>query len=225
MRTILIFLFPWLLYAGVPMLTEDPGVPAYGEFEINLATTVEKGSIHSVATPVIDVNYGLYPKLQFTFASEYIWEKKKHDLGSSELALKYLFYKTEQLSISISPHYMFSATNSLFKEESSFELMLPMSIKMTDNINLVTNMIYVKPQNEKKHFEFSSYLEYSKNDTSFYLEEYLEKQNALKDKVLINLGILHEFHKGLSFIGSVGGELQSSEKKVIFSYIGLQVTF
>ena len=221
----IILFIPFLLYAGPPMLTDDPDVPNCGEFEINLASELERRETNTLTIPIVDFNYGIFPKVQFTIESSYIWEKSQHDFGATEVALKYNFYSNDIVSLALYPHYIFYANDSLFKESNSWEIMLPISFKLSEKLSLVSSLSYIKPTKEQSHIEFGSYLEYENNRDSYYVEDYWEEEPQTKDRLLINLGYLHEFNDGLAFIGSVGYEVQSSQKRATLGYLGLQVSF
>ena len=224
LKKIILFL-PLLLYAGPPMLSDDPDVPDYGEFEINFASEFERGESRTLTIPIVDFNYGIFPNVQFTVESGYMWEGGQNDFGATEIALKYNFYCNDIFSIALYPHYIFYANDSLFKESNSWEMMLPMRFKLSENLSLVSNLTYLKPIGEQSHSEFGSYLEYEQESSSYYLEGYWEEELEAKDRLLVNLGYLHEFYEGLAFIGSVGYEVQSSQLRATFGYLGMQVSF
>ena len=221
----IILFIPFILYAGPPMLTDDPDVPNFGDIEINFASELERRETNTLSIPIVDFNYGIFPNVQFTVESGYIWEKSQHDFGAIEVAIKYNFYSNDVFSLALYPHYIFYANNSLFKESNSWEIMLPMSFKLSKKLTLVSSLTYIKPTKEQSHVEFGSYLEYEKSRDSYYVEGYWEEELQTKDRVLINLGYLHKFHDGLAFMGSVGYEVQSSQKMATLGYLGLQVSF
>ena len=224
LKKIILFV-PFLLCAGPPMLTDDPDVPNLGEVEINFSSELERRETSTLTLPIVDFNYGIFPKVQFTVESGYIWERGQHDFGATEVALKYNFYSNDIVSLALYPHYIFYANNSLFKESNSWEMMLPMSFKLSEKLSLATTLSYIKPIDEESHIEFGSYLEYANNADSYYVEGYWEEELQSKDTLLVNFGYLHEFYEGLSFVGSVGYEVQSSQKKATVGYFGLQVSF
>ena len=221
----IILLIPFLLCAGPPMLTDDPDVPNFGEVEINFSSQLEKRETDTFTMPIVDFNYGIFPNVQFTVEHGYMWEGGKNDFGATEIALKYNFYGNDVFSIALYPHYIFYANDSLFKESNSWEMMLPMRFKLSENLSLVSNLTYLKPIGEQSHSEFGSYLEYEQKSSSYYLEGYWEEELEAKDRLLVNLGYLHEFYEGLAFIGSVGYEVQSSQKRATVGYLGVQVSF
>ena len=224
LKKIILFV-PFLLCAGPPMLTDDPDVPNFGEVEINFSSQLEKRETDTLTMPIVDFNYGIFPKVQFTVESGYLWENSQHDFGETEIALKYNFYSNDIVSLALYPHYIFYANNSLFKESNSWEMMLPMSFKLSEKLSLVSSLTYIKPTKEQSHVEFGSYLEYENNADSYYVEGYWEEEAQSKDRLLVNLGYLHEFDEGLAFIGSVGYEVQSRQKRATLGYLGLQVSF
>ena len=59
--------------AGPPFLSNDPGTPGNGYWEINLAAaqTIERGSA-SYQLPQIDVNFGIGDRIQLTYQIPYV---------------------------------------------------------------------------------------------------------------------------------------------------------
>ena len=53
LKKIILFL-PLLFYAGPPMLSDDPDVPNYGEFEINFTSEFERGESTTLTVPIVD---------------------------------------------------------------------------------------------------------------------------------------------------------------------------
>ena len=83
---------------GPPMITDDPGTPGDGRWEINLAATGR----HSANTsdgefPLLDVNYGLGEHIQLKYEVPWIILHEegagtRSGLGNSLLGLKWRFY-------------------------------------------------------------------------------------------------------------------------------------
>src|ERR1700685_3082776 len=63
--------------AGPPYLTNDPGTPGNGNWEINIASmqTLERGSA-SYQLPQIDLNFGLGERVQLTYEIPYVIETR-----------------------------------------------------------------------------------------------------------------------------------------------------
>jgi hypothetical protein len=64
--------------AGPPMITDDPGTPGDGHWEINIATLSERGGdTATYLLPLLDINYGLGERVQLKF--EMPWELQRID--------------------------------------------------------------------------------------------------------------------------------------------------
>jgi len=59
--------------AGPPYITNDPGTPGNGNWEINLASmTTRSGGVTEWQIPQIDVNFGLGERIQLTYEIPYV---------------------------------------------------------------------------------------------------------------------------------------------------------
>src|SRR5271156_6721191 len=63
--------------AGPPYLTNDPGTPGNGNWEINIASmqTLERG-VDSYQVPQIDLNFGLGDRVQLTYEIPYVLQTR-----------------------------------------------------------------------------------------------------------------------------------------------------
>src|SRR5215213_6069594 len=54
--------------AGPPLITDDPGTPGDGRWEINLALTIEQTRAErALELPLLDINYGLGDHIQLKY--------------------------------------------------------------------------------------------------------------------------------------------------------------
>jgi hypothetical protein len=105
---------------GPPMITDDPGTPGNGRWEINIATTLERRPHEqSWGLPALDLNYGLGERIQLTLqSSSAVLKRSDHGpiggLGNVEAAVKWRFLDepTDGLSVSTFPRIIFSALQS-----------------------------------------------------------------------------------------------------------------
>ncbi len=57
-----------LAQGGPPLITDDPGTPGDGNWEINIAfTTKKRRTVRSYETPILDINYGLGDRIQLKY--------------------------------------------------------------------------------------------------------------------------------------------------------------
>src|ERR1700737_95350 len=105
---------------GPPMITDDPGTPGNGRFEINIATALARlPHEQSWGLPALDINYGLGDRIQLTIqTSLVILPRSDHGasggLGSTEAALKWRFLDedTNGFSVSTFPRVIFNVVQS-----------------------------------------------------------------------------------------------------------------
>ena len=216
------------VYAGPPMMTDDPFVPDKGVFEINIASHLQKGEKTFIAAPILDANYGLIKDVQITFATAYIHYDDECTLDAFELAIKWNFYTTNNFSIAINPKYLSYPDDSIFNEGDVYELSLPMSFSLLEELHLVLSPTLIYPIEGKDHIELSSYLQYTKQEQTFYAEiftESSEKYNTLFS--LVNFGYLWQFYENTAFMFSIGREIKAEgqEKEALIAYSGFQFVF
>ena len=105
---------------GPPMITDDPGTPGDGHWEINIATTLEqRPHEQSWGLPQLDLNYGLGERIQLTLQTSFdVLKRSDHGpiggWGNVEAALKWRFLdeETNGFSVSTFPRVVFSVLQS-----------------------------------------------------------------------------------------------------------------
>jgi len=113
-----------------PLLSNDPGTPGPGKWEVNLYTSWERSSIDNAwQIPLIDVNYGVGERWQLTATMPFVIGQEKgaairREFDGVEIGIKYRFVdnpgKTAS-NFSFFPKVFFS-----FVEEKSTKLSLPL---------------------------------------------------------------------------------------------------
>lgn len=92
--------FPRLAHGqgGPPLLTDDPGTPGNGHWEINVAATTLHGSgAHESELPLLDLNYGVGERVQLKYEVAYLvrdeeGEQTRRGVGNSLAGVKWRFY-------------------------------------------------------------------------------------------------------------------------------------
>jgi len=136
--TLAISAAPTLAQGGPPLITEDPGTPGAGNWEINIASVVEQTETEQVIkAPLLDINYGLGERIQLKYEIPWVFRdpdsaESVNGLGNSEVGVKYRFlnYDDDGLSMSVYPQYSFH--NPTSSDERGLvgdpELLLPMQV-------------------------------------------------------------------------------------------------
>ena len=104
---------------GPPMITDDPGTPGDGHWEINIAALTDfTAKARTDQLPLIDVNYGVGDRLQLKyevpFTMQHEFGDSRSGLGNSLLGVKWRFYDAgaEAWQISTYPQVQFNYPNA-----------------------------------------------------------------------------------------------------------------
>ena len=108
---------PLSAQGGPPLLTDDPGTPGPGRWEINMAFTVEREqSSWLLESPLLDLNYGWGERIQLKL--EVPWIVRNHDvqetqtaLGSSRMGVKWRFHGDEKSPVAVSIYPQLTVNN------------------------------------------------------------------------------------------------------------------
>jgi hypothetical protein len=111
---------PAAAQGGPPFITNDPGTPGDGNWEINIMAYSERHPASRIFNaPILDFNYGVGSRIQLTYEVPYLVEgtdggPTRAGLGKSLPGVKWRFYDSDekQLSISIFPQLEFNNPTS-----------------------------------------------------------------------------------------------------------------
>jgi hypothetical protein len=123
--------------AGPPLITNDPGTPGDGHWEINLAATGSRTTQQrDLAAPDIDINYGWGDDVQFSMhvpwnhrrAADQAWASAP---GPVELAIRWRFWDEDRhpVSLAIQPHWVSAGLPDAVRKElapNHHEFVLPL---------------------------------------------------------------------------------------------------
>ena len=109
---LILAVFPLLSTAqgGPPFITDDPGTPGDGNWEINVAFTTERHPDERIFnTPILDINYGLGPRIQLKYQVPYLvvgtnGSPTRSGLGKSLAGVKWRFFENEERGLEISTY-------------------------------------------------------------------------------------------------------------------------
>ena len=99
------------------MITDDPGTPGDGHWEINLAWTEQRTPGATLdGIPLLDANYGLGDRIQLNFQASYNdaragGEPAEDGLSDSQLAVKWRFYDAGEDTLQVSTYPRFTFVN------------------------------------------------------------------------------------------------------------------
>jgi len=86
--------FDAVAQGGPPMITDDPGTPGDGRWEVNVAaTTRHTGSGTQTELPLLDINYGVGERIQLKYELPWVWQdnadsRTQSGVGNSVIGVK-----------------------------------------------------------------------------------------------------------------------------------------
>ncbi len=130
---------PAAAQGGPPFITNDPGTPGDGNWEINIMAYSERHpALRIFNAPILDLNYGVGSRIQLTYEVPYLVEgtnggPTRTGLGKSLPGVKWRFYDSDEkkLSISIFPQLEFNNPTSSLQRglvDYNTRLYLPIEI-------------------------------------------------------------------------------------------------
>ena len=132
-----LFALTAMAQGGPPIVTDDPGTPGDGKWEINLAAIYARtyGGRHEIAVPDVDINYGwgehvqLKADIPWLFVDDDSIVGRKTGLGAGNFGVKWRFVDEDDAEINVSTYPQYtrniihsSARRSVSSENSSFFL-------------------------------------------------------------------------------------------------------
>jgi len=230
-----------LAQGGPPLLTDDPGTPGDGQWEINVAFTLEEVQGERLfEAPLLDLNYGYGDRIQLKFEIPWLildedGRPTKSGLGNSLFGVKWRFRDEDEdgVSISIYPQFEFNNPTSSDERglvEEGMELLLPVQLeKSLGPISMNGEVGYAIRENHEDEWvyglalgrEFSEGFELIGEIHGTALRDFAE--NELVFDIGTRLGMTSFLTlllaAGRSFRGAESGEPQ------FFTYVGLQFLF
>ncbi len=216
---------------GPPMITDDPGTPSKGKWEINTSFNSDISPVQQILeTPLLDINYGYDERTQLKIEFPYLLIKTDSNqfndrFGDISMGVKYRFFDNDILSLSIYPQFTVSTQKGGFNE-----YLLPVQVeKHFGKLVLGADAGYTYIKNDFDFFQSGILVGYKFSDkfeTMSELNFQIDRKTFKKLAGTINFGIRHEINKIFKFIASLGTGLASPNKnsKTRFrSFIGMQL--
>jgi hypothetical protein len=224
---------------GPPMITDDPGTPGDGKFEINLAITGERRANESVFdVPGIDINYGVGDRIQLTLqGGPVLLKRKEHGaiggLGGTEAAVKWRFVENQEtgLSMSMFPRVIFNLSRSAARRglaDDGTRFQIPIQIaKAFKNFDLDFECGPVASTVGPSEWLYGIVVSVDVAKATAFMAELhgSSRTNFTEDELAANFGVRQKLSEHCIFIGSLGHEVRSPEGRAWIGYAGVQLLF
>ena len=226
---------------GPPLITDDPGTPGDGKWEINVAFTVEKRRTERLyESPILDINYGLGEHIQLKYEVPWLvldepGQRTKNGLGNSAFGVKWRFFDQDRhgIDMSVYPQFEFNNSDSATDRglvDRGVEFVLPFQIeKSFGPISLNPEFGYVFKEYNNNEWIYGLAVGYEASSNLELLAEIsgTTDQDFEDDELLFNLGARCELSETHTLLLSAGRSFRSaaSGEPEFLLYVGIQFNF
>lgn len=222
---------------GPPMITDDPGTPGDGHWEINTAFTAERRpGERAIEMPLLDLNYGLGERLQLKY--EAAWRRlddgsgPRDGLSNSLIGVKWRFYDAGEKawSASMYPQLEFNNPGShsdrrgLAEPRTAFEL--PFQVMKDFGIfEFNADLGYVWRHGGNEWFGGVVLGREVAHGVELAAELHTETAgNFHRAMVAANVGLRVDLSEKFTLLASIGRELHNGQeaRATLLAYLGLQ---
>jgi hypothetical protein len=225
---------------GPPMITDDPGTPGNGKWEINLAIAFEHRSDEtSYDLPAIDLNYGVGEHIQLTLQTVPVLLKREDHgpiggLGGTEAAVKWRFLDEDKsgFDVSMFPRVIFniqssSARRGLADDGTRFQI--PFQIAKTFgrfHADAEFGPVGITVGRSEWLYGIVGGFDVAKPTMLMAELHGTSRTNFSEQVVTLNFGLRHEFTETRILIVSLGHEVVSPDEKLaLIGYFGMQLVY
>ena len=225
---------------GPPMITDDPGTPGNGKWEINLAIAFEHRSDEtSYDLPAIDLNYGVGDHIQLTLQTAPVLLKREDHgpiggLGGTQAAVKWRFLDEEKsgFDVSMFPRIIFniqqsSARRGLADDGTRFQI--PFQIAKTFgrfHADAEFGPVGISVGRSEWLYGIVGGFDVAKPTMLMAELHGTSRMNFSEQVLTLNFGLRHEFTETRILILSVGHEIVSpKEQLTLIGYFGMQFVY
>jgi hypothetical protein len=216
-----------------PLLSNDPGTPGPGNWEINILTSLARSNVDNEwQIPLFDFNYGIGDRCQLTASMPFVIGQEKgagvkRTFDGIEMGVKYRFVDnpgTTGSNFSFFPKVYFS-----FVEEKSPKLSLPLEWHYEWlHFGLTAEVGHIWVNTKSDGWEGGMGAALLLDPVSLFAEWHTGVREApfeLSGQIL-SVGFTWEWSKTVSLFGSFGKSLQNHEEATTFwSLAGFQFRF
>ena len=222
------------------MITDDPGTPGPGKWEINLAVAFEHRSGETALDlPAIDLNYGVGEHIQLTLQTAPVLLKREDHgpnggLGGTEAALKWRFLDEESsgFDMSMFPRIIFniqqsSARRGLADDGTRFQIPFQIA-KAFGRFHADAEFGPLASTVGRSEWLYGIIGGFEVAKPTMLMAELhgTSRTNFTRQVVTLNFGLRHEFTETRILILSLGHEIVSSNQPLaLIGYFGMQLVY
>jgi hypothetical protein len=214
-----------------PLLSNDPGTPGPGKWEINLFTSWERSSVDDAwHIPLIDLNYGVGERCQLTATMPFVIGQEKgapvrREFDGIEMGVKYRFVDNPGktgLNVSVFPKVFFSFV------DKNAKVSLPLQGHYEwSHVGLTAEFGHIWVNGESDGWEGGLGVALMLDPVSLFAEWHTGVREAPFDLrgEMITFGVTWEWSEIVSIYASYGKSVQIHEDSPKLALAGFQFRF
>lgn len=222
---------------GPPLVTDDPGTPGAGNWEVNVAVTMDHTSLESTwGTPLVDANYGWGERIQLKLELPLVVVSDdsgtRGGIGNPLLGVKWRFLDEEKAGVAISTYPQFgfnvvtaSAHRGLADEDPHF--LLPVSaVKSLGALDLNVEVGRTFRSGGVGEWVWGVAAGHHTGPVELLAEVFGSSGSSAEPRqVVLNLGGRVPVSTSSTILASAGWSLSDGDGlRHVFVYLGLQLT-
>jgi len=226
------------VYAGPPLITDDPDTPGDKKWEINIAYILEHYAAATVhQTPLLDLNYGVGDNIQLKYELPWIVISgdagTRSGLGNSNAGVKWRFLDEKQSIVSMStyPQLEFNNPTSSARRgivDDGPTLRLPIeAAKTLGPIGVTAEVGYaVRRHNDDDQWFYGIILSHDVLENLTLMGEINgeSSRNLIQNNAVFNIGTQWNFSKNYGLLASAGRSFRNgTDDPSLLLYLGIQL--
>ena len=227
-------------FAGPPLEFDDPDTPGAGNWEINLASTMEKRASLWEFKPQLDLNYGWGERVQLKLKPRLVvldapGEGARAGAGNIQFGVKWRFLDEDKhgVAMSVYPQVDFNPPGHSVERglvHDGHDLFVPLQIARTlGRTRLYVDGGYNWREGREDEWIVGVAAEHRLTDKFIVMAELRDiAQRDFDDhELFFNAGFKLKLHEHWTLLAAAGRTIHEprGERAAVFSYLGLQLTF
>ena len=216
---------------GPPLITDDPGAPGDGNWEVNLAVTYERLRDERVLeAPLLDVNYGVGERLQLKAEVPFVWQddleanERLEEFGNPEFGVKWRFLDEGQAGVAVSVY------PQLELDMPDVRFLLPVQVARHFGRWGVNGEVgYNLVEADEDEWVYGVAVSYEVSERLELVGEVHGEadEDFEEDQLVFNLGFRHAVTDNIGLLFAAGRSLRESgaDEPDLLVYVGVQFTF
>jgi hypothetical protein len=228
------------LYAegSPPLITDDPGTPPKGHWEINLGVSTERHSgLQQSELPLLDLNYGLADTVQLKFEVPFLLQSEAGEgqetgWGNPEVGVKWRFLDHGEggLAMSVYPQYAFSNSGASADDRDLVEpgsaFLLPVQLEKDLGPVMLNLQLGREFRSSGDSWFYGLALSHRVHDKWEFGGELAgtAEPRFNRSSLTLNFGVMIDLNEHASFMFSLGRDLynQQESRATLVGYVGWQ---